>query len=150
MNSQINNNKLETKNFIEKFLKHWRYIILSLLIGGIISGLFLRYATYRYEAVATIKLKDDSNNESMNRLSEMQNYSLFNQNVSIIDDEIEILKSRLLIERVIKELNLNILMFKEGKVTSSERYQKQPLTINFLENDSIINKVNSEFSLKFL
>lgn len=150
MNSQQMSNKVETKNFIEKFLKHWKYIALSLIICLSIAVLYLRYATYKYEAVASIKLKDDSNNENLNRLTDMQNYGLFNQNTSVIDDEIEILKSRLLVEKIIKQLKLNIQFYKKGSVTSFEMYKSPPLNINFLENDSVIEKVTANFSLKIL
>ena len=103
MTQKNNYSNQDTINFLEKFLKQWKYILLSLVVFITLAVLYLRYATYQYEAVATIKHKDNSNAENPNRLNDMQYNGIFMRNSNLIDDEIEVLQSRLLIDKIIKD-----------------------------------------------
>ena len=51
---------------------------------------------------------------------------------SNLDNEIEILKSRTLVERTVLKLGLNISIIEKGRVNSIERYKNGPIELHFI------------------
>jgi tyrosine-protein kinase Etk/Wzc len=51
---------------------------------------------------------------------------------SNVDNEIEILKSRTLVERTVKKLGLHVVIVEKGNVISTEKYKNAPIEINFI------------------
>src|SRR5690606_31481666 len=97
---------------------------------------------------AKIKIKENENNNRLPEISQMQNYGLFRRESNNVLDEIEVIKSREIIEQVVKDLKFNIQYFVEGRVKASEAFVDPPLNINFSASDSIIHKIDTTFSIK--
>ncbi|NND11455.1 MAG: polysaccharide biosynthesis tyrosine autokinase [Flavobacteriaceae bacterium] len=136
------------KDLIGLYLSKWKWIMAGVIAGLFIAFVYLRYAKYEYQVQASIKLKNqDENDSSLKELQSMQNYGMFTQNSTIIEDEIEILNSVDLITKVADDLDLNIQYFTEGKVHSSEVYKNPPISLSFFASDSIIHKVDTTFTI---
>ncbi|MBT8304878.1 MAG: hypothetical protein KJP09_10440, partial [Bacteroidia bacterium] len=89
------------KDLIGLYLSKWKWIMAGVIAGLFIAFVYLRYAKYEYQVQASIKLKNqDENDSSLKELQSMQNYGMFTQNSTIIEDEIEILNSVDLITKV--------------------------------------------------
>ncbi len=149
----MENNSFDNANFLKElfglYLSKWKWIAACVIVAVVIAFVYLRYATYEYQIQASIKLKSQNENDSsLKELQAMQNYGMFTQTNTVIEDEIEILKSVDLMTKVADRLDLNIQYFTEGKIHASEVYKNPPITLSFFETDSIIHKVDTTFTLK--
>ena len=70
--------------------------------------LYLRYTTPTYNVSASILIKDDDKNDLVSQMSSISELSGGGSIQNKIENEIEILESRKLLSRVVKDLKLNI------------------------------------------
>ncbi|RYY31692.1 MAG: capsular biosynthesis protein, partial [Sphingobacteriaceae bacterium] len=118
--------------------------------------IYLRYAATEYRIDTTILIKDDKKGTDVSQIGDMfSDLEVFNSGKNI-DDEIEVLKGKTLMLRVLRELNLQATYFKKGKIKNTEVYgQSLPVTIILSRLDSsaydkkIIIKVNSATQYSF-
>ena len=136
------------RDIIDVYLTKWKFILLCVFASLVLSLIYLRYATYEYQANATIKIKDDKSKTKLPEISALQNYGLFKTDLNTVIDEIEVLKSRAIITEVVKDLKLNIKYFVEGRVKAEEIYTNPPLNINFSATDSVLHKVDTTFNIR--
>ncbi|WP_179019434.1 GumC family protein [Winogradskyella forsetii] len=145
-NSKLANNEL--KEQFELILSYWKIISLSLIIAIFLAYTFLRYETPQYKANATIKIKDEKQSQKLPSLEEVTSKGLFANGSNQIIDEIEVIQSRSLMNKVIKKLNLNIQYFSQGQIKELEIYKNPPLKLNFFARDSVIHKVDTTLYIK--
>ena len=138
------------RNTIETYLSNWKWILLSLLVALMVAFVYLRYATYEYQSSASIKLKDEKNNNSLPEISSLQDYGFFADNATNVLDEIEMIKSRTILSKVVDELNLNVKYFVSGLVKEQEVYSNPPINLNFMAGDSVIKNIDTTFYLKII
>ncbi|UPS90980.1 polysaccharide biosynthesis tyrosine autokinase [Bizionia sp. M204] len=136
------------RDLIEPYLNRWKFILLCVIAALTLAFVYLRYASNEYQAKATIKIKDDKSQGKLPEISSLQNYGLFSNDQNNVLDEIEILKSRNLIESVIKDLKFNIQFFVEGRIQAHEVYTNPPLNINFSTTDSLLHLVDTTFNIR--
>lgn len=136
------------RDIVEPYLSKWKFILFCVFCAIALSFIYLRYASYQYQAKATIKIKDEKSQNKLPEISSLQNYGLFSNDQNNVLDEVEIIKSRNLIKSVVKDLGFNIKMFVEGRIQNHETYVDKPLNINFSASDSILHKVDTTFNIK--
>ncbi|CDF80001.1 tyrosine-protein kinase [Formosa agariphila KMM 3901] len=145
----MKNNKLDSKEeFINNFnlyFSKWKYFVLSMLFFLLLAFLYLRYTSNIYNSTAIIKIKDEQQNNQLAEISSMQNFGMFSNNFSNVVDEVAILKSKTLIEQTVKDLNLNVSFYIQGRIKEKESYLNPPFNFTFLKNDSIIDQIESTF-----
>ncbi len=133
----------ELREKVDLLLSKWKLIAICTLLAILAAFLYLRYATYVYQATATIKINDEKQSKQMPEITALQNFGPFSNNFNNITDEIEIIKSRILIRNVIDDLNLNIKYFVRGRIKEQEFYINPPININFFASDSLINTIDT-------
>ena len=136
-------NKDSFRDTIDIYLAKWKYIAIALLIALTAAFIYLRYANYEYKATASIKIREDNEANKLPEISSLQNYGIFAADFSRVEDEIEIIRSRRIIEQMVKDLKLNIKYYVQGRIKEQETYVDPPLALNFFESDSIINMVDT-------
>ncbi|MBK9284937.1 MAG: polysaccharide biosynthesis tyrosine autokinase, partial [Sphingobacteriaceae bacterium] len=124
------------KDILIKYLFNWKWFLLSLILGFTLGFIYLRYHTPQYEVNATILIKDDKKGGMSDELSAFEDLGILKNNKNI-DNEIEILKSRSLMTRVVKELNLNVAYYSFGRPIEHERYNDTPIKVSYTCSDSI-------------
>jgi len=142
----------DLRELFMKWLHHWYWFLISLSLIGLATAYYLRRSIPEYSVSATILIKDAKKGvgTGMNELSAFQDLSLFSNPQNSIDNEIEILKSRSLLSKVIKELNLNVQYRREGPIRTREYYKNAPVQLRFLEGDSLQYVTNADFKLTIL
>jgi capsular exopolysaccharide synthesis family protein len=150
MQKSIYNNKSELRNTLDLYVSRWKYILLFLIISLGCAFLYLRYATYQYKTTASIKIQEDKKSGQLNEIAALQSLGVFSSDFGKIEDEAQILKSRTLIEQVVKDLKLNISYYVKGKIKDKEVYLNPPININFFESDSLIHQVDTTLYVKFI
>lgn len=133
---------------LDKYLFYWRWFVVSAVVCLVAAFLYLRYATPIYSASTTILVKDDKKGGLASEFSGLSEIGLLGKAKSNVDNEIEILKSRTLIEKTIKELRLNYVYIKEGIVKTGEAYKDSDVIIDFNsslpEDETEIKKIKIE------
>ncbi|MEL1240125.1 GumC family protein [Flavobacterium flavipallidum] len=130
----------DLKAEINKYLAHWKWIVLSVFLCLLLAFAKLRYTEPVYSASAKILMKDTKRG---GRLTEAAAFSDlgFNTGTRNVDDEIEIMKSRTLSENVIKKLNFNISIIAKGKVLDVELFEDTPIEVHFINpSDDFFNQ----------
>lgn len=151
--SDVIDNETEDVNLreqLDKYLIHWRWFLVSIVIGLILSFLYLRYTTPSYEATTTILVKDEKKGGMLSELSAFSDLGLGGSMKSNVDNEIEILKSRTLVESTIEKLNLNVSLFVEGKVIDRDVYAESPITAYFTNKSLLFNEAKVVLKCKLL
>lgn len=126
------NEDYSLRDTLDNYLKYWKWYILGVSICISIAYVYLRYATPQYQASTTILVKDEKKGGILSELSAFSDLGLGNGLKSNVDNEIEILKSRTLVERTVQKLGLNIVLIGNGNVISSEMYKETPIEVRFI------------------
>lgn len=148
MSTKNMNQNIDFKEVITPYLHKWKFIVLCVIVAISFAFVYLRYADYEYQANAKIKIKETESNKTLPEISQLQNYGLFKTENNNVLDEIEVIKSRIIIEQAVKDLKFNIQYFVEGRIKATEEYKNPPLNINFSAPDSIIHTIDTTFNIK--
>jgi len=106
---------------------NWQYFLFSLIILFCGALLYLRYTDPTYKVSARLLIKDQNKKTNPNQmLSNMMDLGIMT-NSSGIDNEVEVLQSRVLMRDVVKDLKLNSEYRSEGRVKKSLVYRTQPV-----------------------
>lgn len=119
------------KLIIFKYLRYWYWFILSLFFSLAVSYFYLQYTTPIYRVSASLLIKDEK--KGMTSGNQILKDLEISGGSKIVENEIEILKSRNLIENVINELNLTVGYYEEGRFRDSELFKKSPITLNYTQ-----------------
>lgn len=123
----LSNNDLEGIDFNKLKIvarKNWVWIIGIFLLTNFASYLVIRWTKDVYESESEMKLdvKQDATELGIKTLVE-------DQNLNIISGEIEQIKSKVFLNRVIDSLDLEVSYFSIGKVLVDEKYRYSPLKV---------------------
>ena len=114
-----------------------RKIVIPLLKGlPVIAAFFLvslflairaiNYSTPLYQSVAKIRIDDQRFGFSKNNLfTDFDIFSTLNK----IESEVELMKSQVLMRRVISELDFSVMYYRMGKIRNTEMYHDSPFKV---------------------
>jgi tyrosine-protein kinase Etk/Wzc len=140
-------NDFNLKEFLEKYIRQWKWFVLSVFICLLGAFLQLRYTIPQYLASTTILVKDEYRGGMASELSACADMGLGRGAKSNLDNEIEILKSRKLLENTVRELNSNTSLIVKGNIVDSEIYDNAPIRVNFIDKTNQFYQ--SSIDLKF-
>lgn len=134
----------QIRAFVDQYLYYWRWFVLGVVLSLSMAFIYLRYSVPQYKAAMTILVKDDKKGGLSSELSAFADMGI-SAGKSNLDNEIEILKSRSLVENTVRKMNLNISFIVEGKVLSANLYNSAPILINYLEKKSDFYKESRSY-----
>ena len=132
------------KDLLVRYLFHWKWFFIGVILSLSFGHIYLRYQTPLYEVNATILIKDDKKGGMADELSAFEDLGILKSNKNI-DNEIEILKSRALMTRVVKELKLHISYFSYGRPIEHEKYLDSPVLANYVLSDSTVQELTGNW-----
>jgi len=133
---QFETEEINIKEILQKYLRYWYLFVIGVIVAGAVAFVYLRYTTPQYRISSTLLIKDDKKGPSLAENAVLDDLNLF-QTGKNIDNEIEILKSKSLMNRVLQELALNTTYFVDGRVKSTEIYgASMPLKVIVSKLDS--------------
>ena len=106
MSVQSTNND-NLRELIEKYLSKWKWFALSVFLCVLLGFVHLRYSIETYSISATIKINNNSDNNIVSEIDQVNDYGLFSHESNSVKDEIKVLKSRNILRKVVNDLNLN-------------------------------------------
>ena len=130
------NEEFDIQKLISRFIDHWKLFILSFLCFILLGVLFIFFVTPSYRISSQILVEDDQNSSSplsfMGSSSSSQMLGSLLGIKSNVYNELGILETRDLVDKVVKEMNLNITYYEQGPLTSAELYLIAPFKLDFL------------------
>lgn len=138
-------NSINIREEIEKYLAQWYWFLICAVAFLSMAFFYLRYSTPIYKSTTTILVKDDRKGGMANELAAFSELGILTGAKSNVDNEIEIIKSRTLIERTIKDLHLNIKYFNRGRVKDGELYGKLPFKVFFSNYNQDFYSLSTSF-----
>ncbi len=132
------------KELLQTYTRHWKWFIFSVIFTLAVAFIYLRYAKPKYMASAKIQILEEDGNGGLDLFKDLDLFSISKNNIL---DEIQIIKSRSNLQKIVTQLKLNTKILEVGNVIESELYTNPPITINFIQEDSIINKSEFKFFL---
>jgi capsular exopolysaccharide synthesis family protein len=148
MSEDDQNEDFNIRETVEKYLNHWQWFALGAFLCLAIAYVYLRYATPQYQASTTILVKDEKKGGMLSELSAFSDMGLGNAMKNNVDNEIEILKSRSLVENTVKDLKLNVVLVKHGNIASAETFQDASIAVDFISTKPDFYK--SKMLLEFI
>lgn len=110
---------------------NWQWFVLSLLICILCGWLYLRYTMPTYQMSARILIKSDNSKSSTVSQVQSDNQEFgFLSNSAGIENEVEVIRSRVLLREVVKDLKLYIEYRAIGQVVNNIVFGTQPLKID--------------------
>ena len=122
-----------TKNTLNaiafRYLPFWPIFVLTIITSLVISYFYIHYQTPIYEATATVLLKDQ--NGGGTDASVLAALGVSNS-AKTVENEIEVFKSRLLMQQVVKDLGLYTQFYNKGTLRDILIY---PAPVKFVAID---------------
>jgi len=146
-NDQLQDTKdtqsIDIKRLINHLINHWKWFFLIIMLGFVLSRIYLKYSIPVYEISSTLLIKEDESKVD-NALKELE---FFNESKNL-DNEIGILQSRQLNEDVIFNANLFIEFFHQGEYRLKEIFSKKPFDV--IIDTQHLQACNHKFYIKIL
>ena len=120
---------------ISPYLRNWKSYAISVTLCIIGAIVYLRHSTPIYQVSTSLMLKDEKKGGgSIGALSEFEDLGLLGEGSSKVENELEILKSRYLVSRVIGKLNTNISYWKTDSFKKIAFYKKAPFVFKSISD----------------
>jgi tyrosine-protein kinase Etk/Wzc len=122
---------LTIKDLLFKYLRFLPLFIISIALALLVAYIYLRYTTPIYASSGALIVKDD-NGASANSGDRFQQLFVLDNSMNL-KNEIEIIRSRPLLKRVVENLNLNFTYFVVGKIKESNIYTACPFQVQAIQ-----------------
>lgn len=119
-----------------KYFPYWPLFLILILAAGTGAWFYIRYKTTPYYiASSSILIKDEKKGQDEGKMIESLNQLSASK---IIENEIEVIKSRELLYRVAKKLHLYATLYEKGKIKRKSAYSISPVIIQAQNPDSLM------------
>jgi capsular exopolysaccharide synthesis family protein len=141
---QENDDEFDLKKEFFKYFFFWKYFVVSILFFLFCAYIFNRYTAKVYDTTAKVQILDKK--ESSMEMPSAED--LFSNSKINLENEIEIIKSSPILERVIKNLDLNIYFEGVGDIMSSQILSYPFKFTSKIKPDSLKNKMSFNLMLE--
>ena len=131
------------REFVFKYLKYLPLIIICGAIGFTLAYLKLRYIVPVYRVQSSLLIKNERDNGGVGKDQRFDELFM-TQSSANLSNESAILRSRPVMQRVAKDLDLQITFYNQGNLRSSFIYHKLPFDL------TILNIADSSRGFSFL
>ena len=127
----VGRSRLNFQTIFTALVLNWHWFLLSLIIFVCGALIYLRYSEPVYQVSSRMLIKDQNRyrRNSSQMLASVEDLGFLN-NSSGIDNEVEVLKSRILLRDVVKDLKLYTEYRREGRIHDVICYKTHPFNID--------------------
>ena len=144
-NNEENPSKV-VRELVNKYLYHWPLFVLSLLICVSAAILYIKNDIPVYNIQAKLSIKDDQKSSSTAKAA-LQELDIL-KSPKIIENEVAIIKSRPLMEQVVKQLNLWVKYKTRINYSYKDLYTASPVQFKLLTAEKKIKDKTFEITIK--
>lgn len=141
------NEATSTNSGLSKYLFHWPLFLISILIILPAAYFYVSSITPIYEVKASILIKDTKKNQSSQSSSALHEIDLITS-AKTVDNEIEILKSKKLITRVVDDLKLWVNYRLISGFKKIDLFKETPVEFVFLKKNVLQKDEVMEITIK--
>lgn len=138
MNSQHTSSIIEDESLIQKlfakYIPYWPWFVLAIILALASAWLYMKFATPIYEATATLIIKDEKKGSEESKITESLNQI---SSKKIVENEIEVIQSRRLMEDVATQLNLYTPVSEKDGFKSKSAYYSSPISVKTTDPGSL-------------
>ena len=127
---ETTNSNLNLKNELSRYISFYPYILISIILGLLLSFIYLRYAELTFQTKAQIQIIDKAQDSEMALPTSM---TIFNRSMVNLENEIGIIKSFDLNKSVVEKLNYNRIYKTKGNIKTSVNHHSEWI------NDYVLN-----------
>ena len=110
----VEEDTLDIKQEVGRYLHFWPWFVFTVVFALSVAYVYLKYAPRIYETTAKIKVLDEGDGLELPTAA-----FIFKRSNINLENEIEILTSYIISERVVRQLNLNTRFYEEGRIQTS-------------------------------
>ena len=135
--SELDEEKVNYQELLFKYIIHWPWFIASVLACLVGAWVYLHFQTPVYQVSASIMIKDDKKGGSAGS-ADLENLGLGGMITSTqsIDNEIEVLRSKTILKKVVNNLELYITYYDEDEFPKKELYKTSPIIVNLTAQEA--------------
>jgi len=120
--------KLGPRDFVLKNLKYIPWVIVCGAISYLLAYLKIRYSTPIYRVQSSMLIKNQGSNNKTDRFDAL----FMSPSTENLSNEIQILSSRPVLQRVLNDIHLTTRYYNIGKVRTSILYPKTPFRLGLI------------------
>ncbi len=128
---------------IFRYLPYWPLFVILAIICGLGAWAYLKVANPVYEITANILIKDEKKGADDPKALEALNIYTSKK---IVENEMEVIQSKELMDGVVKKLYLYAPVFEQGKLKATSAYLSSPVTIEAQNPDNLSKQDKIPFS----
>lgn len=129
---QVGGSEFNVKEFLMRYVYYSWLFVLTLGISITIAWLYLRYTKPVYNVSATLLIRNEKNAPGSGGQGDMfADLALFQSNTNK-QNEIQILSSRSMMERVVRSLGINYTYYVKGNVKTTNIYKDNPVELEIV------------------
>ncbi|RXF69442.1 GumC family protein [Arcticibacter tournemirensis] len=157
--TEVENEKKDLRGILSQYLYHWPLFFISILIVLGLAFLYIENTKPIYHVKAKLSIKDEKQTSS-DKTAILEELNLSTA-PKLVESEVEVLKSRPIISRVVKDLKLWVTYREHINYTYNDLYKTTPVKFTLLapskelkeqsieitinsNNDYLINKSDDE------
>ncbi|TKC05255.1 GumC family protein [Pedobacter frigoris] len=133
-------NSIDLKKVFNKLIDKWHWFIFSVFICLVASFLYSRYTPPTYQIKARLLVNDDEKGGGISKQAgALMDLGGLMGGKNSVDNEVEILKTRFLMEQVVRQMELNIVYTRKSNLISRELY-RAPFKLNIIKGIDTIRQ----------
>jgi len=137
------------KILLKAYLRHWIWLSLIFIAFLAISMAYSRYSKLSYTSRGLLMIQDEQQSSGSSEMSVLKDLGIL-KGESNVSNEIELLRSRTLLRKVVEELHLHTELFVLSKTTGllkQDLYLRSPLSISLSGVDSLPELIHFDMKL---
>ncbi|MFM2226280.1 MAG: Tyrosine-protein kinase wzc [Bacteroidota bacterium] len=134
----------DSLRIIKALIRNWYVFLIVIIVSLLFTGRYLKYAVPMYESTAKIKLAEA--NEGTPGTNLYKDFDLFAE-TNKIGTEVEVIKSEILLERLVDSLQLKYQVFRIGKIKKTELFDDCPFVAMFQPNGEVKKDLNFKINV---
>ena len=127
------NEEFQFFDIIEKYIKHWLWFLVSVVLCSGIAVLYIKMTPKRYQRTAQVLIIENSQPDISAAFTELNKY----RDKVNVNNEIEVFNSPTLSQEVVKRLKLNISYIRKDGLRTDDLYNRSPFTVIFADSVDI-------------
>ena len=148
----IQEKPINWRDVFDALLMHWKWFVFSVILAVIVGGVYLRMQKDVYELRSNLLIIDQARSGAMSEMSVLKQLDAAGfgggrASTSFINNEEQVLKSTLIMRRVVEELELYVNYSKKSFLKTYDLYTESPIYVSI---DSLsLSKLSSTLSFTF-
>ncbi|MDD2474976.1 MAG: GNVR domain-containing protein, partial [Dysgonamonadaceae bacterium] len=131
--NQPEENEISIMEILFKYIKYWKWFVVSLLIAMALAFLYFRYTVPVYNVTSSVILKDQKNQRGgaargLGGFGSLDGLELMG-GISNVENETYVIRSKTAVRTVIDKLNLHTSYIVQGRISSNDLYTESPFII---------------------